>query len=145
MVLFPFCVCIFLQKIFPRKICLSSIIRFLKFLNYMCIWLMILSILHYLVHKANSSHKPTFFLEIATLFLSSLLFHVGQTFIKSINFSSLKSPYHRLANRKKLNFATRKGLQNFEGHNHWQCRDITFESFIIFQSGQNSGWGNIGI
>ena len=33
-----------------------------------------------LVKKAKSSHKPTFFLEITALFLSSLLLHLGQTF-----------------------------------------------------------------
>ena len=37
------------------------------------------------------------------------------------------------------NFATKKILQNFEGHDHWHCQYITFGDIYIFQS----GWGNV--
>ena len=33
----------------------------------------------------------------------------------------MQSPYHRIANRMKLCFATGKTLQNFKGHDHWHC------------------------
>ena len=46
----------------------------LKCANDGCIRSIIIRIYHQLPNKANSSHKPTFFLRITTLFLSSLLF-----------------------------------------------------------------------
>ena len=54
---------------------------------------MIVCIFHELGNKANSCHKPTFFVGIVVWVKISE---------KSINFSDLRSCYHRLANRKKL-------------------------------------------
>ena len=45
----------------------------LSFVNYEWILFIIISILHLLENKANSSHTPTMFLGITTLFLSNLL------------------------------------------------------------------------
>ena len=56
---------------------------------------------------------------------------MGQNFLKNINFSSLKSPYHRLADRKK-HILPLKRLQNFEGHDHQHCRDINFWAIYNF-------------
>ena len=33
---------------------------------------------------------------------------------------------------KKTYFATKKILQNFEGHDHWYCQYITFLSHLYF-------------
>ena len=57
-------------------------------------------------------------------------------FEKIIIFASLKSPYHRLANRTKLILPLILLLfcQNIEGHDHWYYRHITFESFTTIQN-----------
>ena len=57
-----------------------------------------------LPNKANSSHKPTFFLGITLFLLSRTVVwtEISEKKKKNINFSSLRSSYHRLANRKKL-------------------------------------------
>ena len=56
---------------------------------------------------------------------------------KNINFSRLRSRYHRLTNRKKLILPLKKILQNFEGHDRWRCWHIKlFEWFTTFQSGR---------
>ena len=54
-------------------------------------------------NKSYSSHKLTFSLEITTK-----LEIAGQDFQKNINISRLKSPYYRLAIRKKLIFILEK-------------------------------------
>ena len=55
---------------------------------------------------------------------------VGKDSEKSINFFGLRSCYHRQANRKKIYFATKKILQNFEGHDHWHWQFITFSAKV---------------
>ena len=88
---------------------------------------MIICILHELPNNANSSHKPTFFLGITTLFLSSLLLRVGQKFRKKAsNFAVSNLLITGLQTETNLYFAARKRIQNLEGHDHWHCRRITF-------------------
>ena len=77
------------------------------------------------------------------MFLSSLLLlrceHFQKKKKKNIDFSSLESTTKALQTERNLHFTTRKRLENFEGNDHWHCRHRTFESFTVFQSGQNSG------
>ena len=76
--------------------------------------------------------------EITTLFLSSLTV-VRVKISKKNNFSSLKSLYHRLANRKKLIFLLEKYLKTLKDKIIGTAGTKLFESFTIFQSGRNMG------
>ena len=63
---------------------------------------MVICIIYQLLNKANCSPKPTFSLEITTLFLLNLLLNRLRFLKKIINISGLRFRYQRLANRKKL-------------------------------------------
>ena len=93
------------------------------------------------VIKVNSSHKPTFFLGITTLsLLSFAVVWVKISEKKPINFSSLRSCYHRLANRNKFILPLEK---YFKTSNHMIIDGTAgtklFESFTTFQSVWNNG------
>ena len=57
--------------------------------------------------------------------LSNLLLRKSRFPKKYINFSSLKSLYHRLANRKELNLSQEKYFKTLKG-SHWHYKHITF-------------------
>ena len=71
--------------------------------------------------QLTSKEVIVFFLEITTT-----LEIACQDFQKNINFSRLKSPYYRLAIRKKLLHHIRKILQIFEEHDLRQLRQVIF-------------------
>ena len=74
------------------------------------------------------SHKATFFLEIATLFLLVILLWGSRLKHQYFSFGFSLPRVNKL---KENYFTTRKILQNFEGHDHWLCRHITF--WVIYK------------
>ena len=54
---------------------------------------------------------------------------------KSFNISGLKSPYHRLANKKKLILPLRKYSKTLKDMSIGTVGTYVFESFTIFQNG----------
>ena len=91
--------------------------------------------------KANSSHKPTFFLGITTLFLLNLnaVWVDRLRFLrKKTNFSSLRPCYHNLANRKNQILPLEKYFESLSDTIIGTAGTKLLESFTIFQSGRNN-------
>ena len=92
-----------------------------------------------LLYIPLTSKYGNFQLQIIIFCKKRLLLCESRFLKKNIIFSGLRPCYHRQAKRKKIYFATKKILQNFEGHDHWHCQYIAFKSFKFFQS----GWDNV--
>ena len=76
--------------------------------------------------------RRTFFLEITILFLLSLLL-CGSVFLKKKSqLFQFEISFPQASKQKETHFATRKILQNSEGHDHWHCRHITFSVIYNF-------------
>ena len=79
----------------------------------------------YSTNKANSSHEPTFFLGISTLFLLTLYSCGKEDFQKkSINIFGMKSPDHRLANRRETYFVNQKNTSKY-----WRTWSLTLSAY----------------
>ena len=94
-------------------------------------------ILHELPNEANSSHESIVILKITVLFLLSLLLFVLR-FPKKISIFPVWNQLPQASKQKETYFANRKILQNFEGHDDWNCRHITFWVIYNSQRGQNN-------
>ena len=110
----------------------------LKCANYTCICHMVI-LFHYLPGKANSSHKPTFFLEITTLFLLSCCVGWQVEISEKKKNYSLRSCYHKLPNRKKLILPLEKYFKTLNDIFVGTPDAKPLQSFTIFQSGRNNG------
>ena len=107
----------FSQKIdsIPReKFFLTLVIRtFPKMWNYWWIYLLVIIIFFNFQIRQIPATNQRFSWEWKLYFYQGY-FYTGQDFEK------------KLTNFHETNFYTRKIIQKFEGHFHWNCRHITF-------------------
>ena len=79
---------------------------------------------YYFQTRQIPTSKQHFFVGIITLFLSSQLLRV--TTSEKKNFFQFEISFSLASKQKETYFSTRKLLWNFEVHDHWLCREITF-------------------
>ena len=99
-----------------------------------------INLFHYFSNKANSSNKTTIFQGITTLFLLSLtiVWVDSLRILKKIFFSSLRSCYHKLANREKLILLLEKYFKTLNDMIIGTAGTTLLELFTIFQSRRNN-------
>ena len=129
------------MQFFQRKFAVTSVIEIYWKMWELCMHPDYDHLYIPLTFKQNKFQPQTnIFSGNTTLFLLSLL-SCGSRFLKKKKhkFFQFEILLPQASKQKETYFATRKILQNFEGHDHWHCCYVTFELFTIFQSGQNNG------